>query len=129
MMNRQTTGGNITLYNKMPTAYLQRRQSTHTHILAYYYIRCRSTNQHPKCTVCLSVKEMQFYIILFSEAAMLSSKSFMTSVVVGKDVVPRLGLHQMETLRKHHASDPCILVELFNPSSHRSRVIQPILPS
>ena len=30
---------------------------------------------------------------------MLESKSFMTSVVVGKDVVPRLGLHQMETLR------------------------------
>lgn len=27
------------------------------------------------------------------------SKSFITSVVVGKDVVPRIGLHQMETLR------------------------------
>lgn len=27
------------------------------------------------------------------------SKSFITSVVVGKDVVPRIGLHQMEALR------------------------------
>lgn len=27
------------------------------------------------------------------------SKSFITSVVLGKDVVPRIGLHQMETLR------------------------------
>ena len=36
---------------------------------------------------------------LFSEQAMLVSKEFITSVVVGKDVVPRLGLHQMETLR------------------------------
>lgn len=27
------------------------------------------------------------------------SKSFITSVVVGKDVVPRIGLHQMESLR------------------------------
>lgn len=27
------------------------------------------------------------------------SKSFITSVVVGKDGVPRIGLHQMEALR------------------------------
>lgn len=27
------------------------------------------------------------------------SKSFITSVVLGKDVVPRIGLHQMEALR------------------------------
>lgn len=27
------------------------------------------------------------------------SKSFITSVVVGKDVVPRIGLYQMEALR------------------------------
>lgn len=27
------------------------------------------------------------------------SKSFITSVVVGKDVVPRIGLHQLEALR------------------------------
>lgn len=27
------------------------------------------------------------------------TKEFVTSVVVGKDVVPRLGLHQLETLR------------------------------
>ena len=30
---------------------------------------------------------------------MIASKDYMTSVVMGKDVVPRLGLHQMETLR------------------------------
>ena len=29
-----------------------------------------------------------------SEAAMVASKEFITTVVVGKDVVPRLGLHQ-----------------------------------
>ena len=38
-------------------------------------------------------------IYLFSEEAMLSSRSFMVSVVVGKDIVPRLGMHQLETLR------------------------------
>lgn len=27
------------------------------------------------------------------------SKSFITSIVVGKDVVPRVGLHQMEAMR------------------------------
>lgn len=27
------------------------------------------------------------------------SKTFITSIVVGKDVVPRIGLHQMESLR------------------------------
>ena len=30
---------------------------------------------------------------------MLASREFMTSVVVGKDVVPRIGMHQLETLR------------------------------
>ena len=30
---------------------------------------------------------------------MLASQSFMTSVVVGKDIVPRIGLNQLETLR------------------------------
>ena len=30
---------------------------------------------------------------------MLSSRSFMTSVVVGKDIVPRIGMNQLETLR------------------------------
>jgi len=36
---------------------------------------------------------------LLSEEAMLASRDFMTSVVVGKDVVPRIGMHQLETLR------------------------------
>ena len=30
---------------------------------------------------------------------MVASQSFITSVVVGKDIVPRIGLHQLEMLR------------------------------
>ena len=33
---------------------------------------------------------------------MVASKEFMTSVVVGKDVVPRIGMHQLEILRCGH---------------------------
>ncbi|XP_076045042.1 uncharacterized protein LOC143027590 [Oratosquilla oratoria] len=36
---------------------------------------------------------------LLSLPAVEYTRSFITSVVVGKDVVPRIGLHQMETLR------------------------------
>ncbi|XP_059617634.1 diacylglycerol lipase-alpha isoform X2 [Phlebotomus argentipes] len=36
---------------------------------------------------------------LLSMPAVEYSKSFITSVVVGKDVIPRIGLHQMEALR------------------------------
>ncbi|KAK9506587.1 hypothetical protein O3M35_008489 [Rhynocoris fuscipes] len=36
---------------------------------------------------------------LLSMPAVLYTKSFITSVVLGKDVVPRIGLHQMESLR------------------------------
>lgn len=36
---------------------------------------------------------------LLSMPAVEYSKEFITSVVVGKDVVPRIGLHQMESLR------------------------------
>ena len=36
---------------------------------------------------------------IFSLPAAEFTKEFVTSVVVGKDVVPRLGLHQLETLR------------------------------
>ena len=35
----------------------------------------------------------------FSMPAVEYTKNFITSVVVGKDVVPRIGLHQMEALR------------------------------
>ncbi len=35
----------------------------------------------------------------FSLPAAEFTKEFVTSIVVGKDVVPRLGLHQLETLR------------------------------
>ena len=44
-----------------------------------------------------SMRNQNFY--LYSEEAMLASQSFMTSVVVGKDIVPRIGLNQLETLR------------------------------
>ena len=42
---------------------------------------------------------MSQYIHFYSEEAMLASRSFITSVVVGKDIVPRIGLNQLETLR------------------------------
>uniref|UniRef100_G3PSJ3 Diacylglycerol lipase-alpha n=1 Tax=Gasterosteus aculeatus aculeatus TaxID=481459 RepID=G3PSJ3_GASAC len=38
---------------------------------------------------------------LFSEDAMEYSKDFVTSVVLGKDLVPRLGLSQLEGFRRH----------------------------
>ena len=42
---------------------------------------------------------MSQYIHFYSEEAMLASRSFITSVVVGKDIVPSIGLNQLETLR------------------------------
>ena len=38
-------------------------------------------------------------LLVISLPAAEFTKQFVTSVVVGKDVVPRLGLHQLETLR------------------------------
>ena len=38
--------------------------------------------------------------MFLSEEAMMASRSFMTSVVVGKDIVPRIGLNQLEILRQ-----------------------------
>lgn len=52
-------------------------------------------------------------------AATEYTKSFVTSVVVGKDVVPRIGLHQMESLRADlmHAikrsKDPKVCCQFF----------------
>ncbi|XP_047740268.1 diacylglycerol lipase-alpha isoform X2 [Hyalella azteca] len=49
---------------------------------------------------------------LLSKPVLEYTKAFITSVVVGKDVVPRIGLHQMETLRAdlitaiQHSQDP-----------------------
>ncbi|KAA0187114.1 hypothetical protein HAZT_HAZT009227 [Hyalella azteca] len=49
---------------------------------------------------------------LNSKPVLEYTKAFITSVVVGKDVVPRIGLHQMETLRAdlitaiQHSQDP-----------------------
>ena len=48
---------------------------------------------------------------MFSEEAMLASRDFMTSVVVGKDAVPRIGMHQAETLR---LLVMIIVIELFH---------------
>ena len=55
---------------------------------------------------------------------MIASKDYMTSVVMGKDVVPRLGLHQMETLRheliatvrqsKENKVNICLSICLYN---------------
>ena len=46
-----------------------------------------------------SVHQYYQYMIHYSEEAMVASQAFMTSVVVGKDIVPRIGLHQLERLR------------------------------
>lgn len=47
-------------------------------------------------TTCTQISNVK---TIFSMPAVEYSKSFITSVVLGKDVVPRIGLHQMETLR------------------------------
>ena len=47
---------------------------------------------------------------LLSEEAMIASKEFMTSVVVGKDVVPRIGMHQLETLRYGKVVDILVIL-------------------
>ena len=49
---------------------------------------------------------------MLSEEAMLASRDFMTSVVVGKDAVPRIGMHQAETLRLLVMM--MIVIELFH---------------
>ena len=56
----------------------------------------------------------------FSQSAVEYSKEFVTSIVVGKDVVPRIGLHQMETLRHdlmnalQKSKDPKVIRFYFN---------------
>ena len=55
---------------------------------------------------------------MFSEEAMLASRDFMTSVVVGKDAVPRIGMHQAETLRLLVMR---IVSELFHPFSNGAK--------
>ena len=54
-------------------------------------------------SVCNRSIPIRFYHALYylhcSQSAVEYSKDFVTSIVVGKDVVPRIGLHQMETLR------------------------------
>ena len=52
------------------------------------------------------------------------TKKFITSVVVGKDVVPRIGLHQMEALRADLISaiqgsqNPKVFIEKIYPRNH-----------
>ena len=40
------------------------------------------------------------YCLCCSATAVEETKQFITSVVVGKDVVPRIGLHQLEAMRQ-----------------------------
>lgn len=40
-----------------------------------------------------------FLLLRISMPAVEYTKSFITSIVVGKDVIPRIGLHQLEALR------------------------------
>ena len=52
------------------------------------------------------------WTLFSSQEAVEYTKSFVTSVVLGKDVVPRIGLHQLESLRHdliyaiHKSTDP-----------------------
>ena len=61
-------------------------------------------------------KNKYFFYIFFSQEAVEYSKSFVTSVIIGKDVVPRIGLHQLEALRHdlvyaiHKSSDPKVCI-------------------
>ena len=56
--------------------------------------------------------KLSWFSFFFSQDAVEYSKSFVTSVILGKDVVPRIGLHQLEALRHdliyaiHKSSDP-----------------------
>ena len=68
-------------------------------------------------------------ILFFSQQAVEYSRSFVTSVVLGKDVVPRIGLHQLEALRHnliyaiHKSKDPKVksVTTSFTPLIHKSK--------
>lgn len=53
---------------------------------------------------------------VYSKPVVEYTRGFITSVVVGKDVVPRIGLHQMETLRAdliraiQHSTEPKVRI-------------------
>ena len=61
---------------------------------------------------------------------MLASQSFITSVVVGKDIVPRIGLHQLEMLRHqlvetlHTSKTPKVNPFSFSIRASRERETQ-----
>ena len=66
------------------------------------------------------------------------SKSFVTSVVLGKDVVPRIGLHQLEALRHdliyavHKSTDPKAsrkICKLFGITSSLKKITRLVLSS
>ena len=69
------------------------------------------------------------------------SKSFVTSVVLGKDVVPRIGLHQLEALRHdliyavHKSTDPkasrkiLTVCKLFGITSSLKKITRLVLSS
>ena len=56
--------------------------------------------------------QILIWTLFSSQEAVEYTKSFVTSVVLGKDVVPRIGLHQLESLRHdliyaiHKSTDP-----------------------
>ena len=57
----------------------------------------------------------------FSLSAMEHSREFVTSCVVGKDIIPRVGLHQLETLRHnliqalHKSQEPKVQPTFLSP--------------
>ena len=59
-----------------------------------------SLSHQYKLTLSLNCQNNHLLVVLYSAQCVEDTKSFITSVVVGKDVVPRIGLHQLESMRQ-----------------------------
>ena len=59
-----------------------------------------SLSHQYKLALSLNSQNNHLLVVLYSAQCVEDTKSFITSVVVGKDVVPRIGLHQLEAMRQ-----------------------------
>ena len=90
----------VTISHEMKFMYLNQVMIYHFFIgLDCLVIRCLEWQDKT-----VQARSLQFYIFhclrSFSNTAVQETQNFITSVVVGKDVVPRIGLHQFEALRQ-----------------------------
>ena len=76
---------------------------------------------------CQTYKRFHFFLFRFySKAAVSYSRDFVTSVVLGKDVVPRIGLHQLESLRHdlvqaiQQSQEPKVINHICSPPPLRN---------